>query len=182
LGTQVIENKQVPAFGFEKPGEGNTNDWLTPPELVARLGRFDLDPCGCVGMPWRLADTTFFLPEQDGLVLPWNGRVFCNPPYGPHISQWAEKMAEHRNGILLIYSRTETEAWSDIWKQADGFLFPFGRAKFLRPDGTPSKSGTAPSALIAYGENNVESIKNAGISGALLGGACWLDGMKISKF
>jgi hypothetical protein len=31
-------------FGFEKPLEGNTNDWLTPLELLKRLGTFDLDP------------------------------------------------------------------------------------------------------------------------------------------
>ena len=24
---------------------GRTDDWLTPPEIIAALGRFDLDPC-----------------------------------------------------------------------------------------------------------------------------------------
>jgi hypothetical protein len=53
-------------FGFENPVQGNTNDWLTPSGLPPRLGPFDLDPCGCPGMPWRIATTTFFLPEHDG--------------------------------------------------------------------------------------------------------------------
>jgi len=60
--------RQIPGFGYEKPNVGETNDWLTPPALLKRLGTFDLDPCGCVGMPWRTATTTYFLPEHDGLV------------------------------------------------------------------------------------------------------------------
>lgn len=32
-------------FQWEKAGEGETNTWLTPPELVKRLGKFDIDPC-----------------------------------------------------------------------------------------------------------------------------------------
>lgn len=32
-------------FQYEAAIEGNTNTWLTPPELVSVLGLFDLDPC-----------------------------------------------------------------------------------------------------------------------------------------
>ena len=32
-------------FQWEHAGEGETNTWLTPPELVKRLGKFDIDPC-----------------------------------------------------------------------------------------------------------------------------------------
>jgi hypothetical protein len=72
----------VGGFGFEKPNTGKANDWLTPLGLLQRLGTFDLDPCGCSGMPWRTATTTYFLPEHDGLTKPWDGRVWCNLPYG----------------------------------------------------------------------------------------------------
>lgn len=167
-------------FGFEKPHEGVTNDWLTPPSLVKMLGHFDLDPCACPVQPWKLADKNYSLPESDGLILPWEGRVFCNPPYGPHIGKWAERMAIHRNGIFLIFSRTETRAWEAIWKEANATLFPFGRTCFYLPSGERSKSGTAPSALLAYGEANVEALRNSGISGALVSKAQWLNGIKIS--
>lgn len=168
-------------FGFERPCEGATNDWLTPPELVRRLGHFDLDPCGCMGMPWKLADNVY-IPPQDGLALPWLGRVFCNPPYGDNIAAWADAMARHGDGILLIFSRTETDAWLGIWGAASAILFPHGRIAFLRPDGTRGvRGGTAPSALVAYGQENVSALRGAGIAGALVSGTDCLRGIRASR-
>jgi hypothetical protein len=169
-------------FGFEKQGEGETNDWLTPPDLVKALGEFDLDPCGCPGQPWLLAKKTYFLPANDGLKDPWVGRVFCNPPYGSHVGDWAERLRKHGNGIFLIFSRTETKAWEGIWQGCDAVLMPSGRIKFFRPDGSPAKTGTAPSALIAYGQNNVEALKTCGLAGALCVKPVYLKGKKASAF
>lgn len=153
-------------FGYEAPTEGNTNDWWTPPEIVDALGRFDLDPCAGAGQT-PLA-SRIYTPPQDGLTLPWEGRVWCNPPYGPHVGQWAERMAEHHNGIMLIFARVETRAWRGIWAGADAILFPFRRITFHRPDGNKAKSGTAPSAFCAYGLANVEALRHCGIEGALV--------------
>lgn len=52
--------------------------------------------------------------------------------------------------------------------EADGILFPFRRISFLKPDGSKAKSGTAPSALCAYGLHNVEALGLCGIEGALV--------------
>lgn len=167
-------------FGFEKPNTGETNDWLTPLDLVNLLGEFDLDPCGCPVAPYRVAKETYLLPDQDGLALPWHGMVFCNPPYGPEVGKWADKMASHRNGIFLIFSRVETKAWERIWSSGDAFLFPFGRIKFNRPNGEPSGSGTAPSALIAYGGEAVSRLYNSDIAGARVGKATIRGSMRVS--
>ena len=170
-------------FGFEKPNTGETTDWLTPPSLLQRLGTFDLDPCGCAGMPWRTAITTYFLPEHDGLAEPWFGRVFCNPPYGPNVGDWARRMAQHGNGIMLIFLRCETQAWQqDVFPNADAILFLSGRVHFYLPTGERGKSGTAPSALLAYGQNNVNALRSAGIAGALHLKAEMLHGIKASQF
>lgn len=166
--------------GHEKPNEGETNDWITPPAIVRRLGHFDLDPCACITSPWKLAENNFYLPDKNGLMEPWHGRVWCNPPYGPNIFDWANRMALHRNGIMLIFSRTETDAWKRIWKDADAILFPYGRCAFLLPDGKQAAQGTAPSSLIAYGEANVIALHDANISGAIVPKAKWRDGVKIS--
>lgn len=156
-------------FGYEKPNRGESVDWWTPPEIVQALGHFDLDPCAGVGQI-PLADKTYVLP-QNGLALPWHGRVFCNPPYGNGIERpWAEKLNDHGNGILLIYARTETVTWSHIWLTASAILFPFRRIVFCRPDGTKPNSGTAPSAFVAYGDNNVEALRHCNIEGALVTG------------
>ncbi len=171
-------------FGFEKPGKGKTDDWLTPLALSQRLGSFDLDPCDCAaGMPWRIATTTYFLPEHDGLIEPWYGRIFCNPPYWPNVGDWAKRMAAHGNGIMLIFLRTDTAAWQrDILPFADAALLLDGRVRFYRPSGERGKSGTAPSVLLAYGQNNVEALRNAGIAGALYRKAEMLHGIKASEF
>lgn len=35
----------------QRPHHGASDVWLTPPEIVADLGPFDLDPCAAVGQP-----------------------------------------------------------------------------------------------------------------------------------
>jgi hypothetical protein len=185
FGTLLDGNlsQNVGGFGFEKPNTGETNDWLTPLSLLQRLGSFDLDPCGCVGMPWATATATYYLPEHDGLVEPWFGRVWCNPPYGPNVSDWAKRMAAHGNGIMLVFLRTDTTTWQkDILPFADATLLLDGRVHFYRPSGERGKSGTAPSALLAYGQNNVDALRHSGIAGALYPKGEMLVGEKASRF
>lgn len=170
----------------EFKNEHAASDWLTPPQLVKRLGHFSLDPCACPGMPWKLADKVY-TPPEDGLSLPWGEgsscRIWLNPPYGSHVGNWARRMAAHRNGVMLLFGRTETQAWQEyIWPRADGILFPIGRVHFCLPDGNRALSGTAPSSLIAYGQNNVEALLNSGIAGALVPKAEMLQGTQVSEF
>lgn len=180
----MSEIQKQDGFGHEKSGEGATNDWLTPPKLIEMLGPFDLDPCASAkqanGEIWSTAKT-MYTPPQNGLLLPWEGRVWCNPPYGPHVGAWAKRMAEHGNGIFLIFSRTETTQWVTVWQGADAILFPYGRISFYLPTGIRAKSGTAPSALIAFGEENVRRLRSCGLAGALVLRAEMLSGKKVSK-
>ena len=169
-----------PADEFKN--EHAASDWLTPPQLVKRLGNFDVDPCACPGMPWKLAHKVY-TPPEDGLSLPWgegrSSRVWLNPPYGAHVGNWARRMAAHGNGIMLLFGRTETQAWQEhIWPRADAILFPIGRVHFCLPDGNRALSGTAPSSLIAYGRNNVEALLKSGIAGALVPKAEMLQGTR----
>jgi hypothetical protein len=134
-------------------------------------------------MPWQTAANTYFLPEHDGLTEPWHGRVFCNPPYGPLVAAWAKRMAEHGNGIMLIFARTDTSTWQrDVFPFADAMLLPEGRVHFYLPSGERGRSGTAPTAVLAYGESNVEALRNAGIAGAFFPKAEMLNGTKASQF
>jgi hypothetical protein len=134
-------------------------------------------------MPWSLATTIYFLPEHDGLVEPWSGRIWCNPPYGPKVGDWAKRMAAHGDGIMLIFLRSDTSTWQrDILPFADGALLLDGRVHFYLPSGERGRSGTAPSVLLAYGQSNVEALRNAGIAGGLYLKAAMLPGIKASTF
>jgi hypothetical protein len=91
-------------------------------------------------------------------------------------------MAEHGNGILLIFGRTETQAWQEhIWPFADAILFPQGRVRFWLPSGERADGGTAPSSLVAYSQRNVDALVNSGIAGALVFKARMISGTQVSQ-
>ena len=142
-----------------------THDWLTPPEILQALGAFDMDPCASQHQPWRTAATQYTI-EDDGLARDWVGRVWCNPPYGPHAEKFLKRMAEHGNGILLIFARTETRAFQEYcWNRADGMLFMAGRIKFRTPGGGAGGPAGAPSVLVAFGCENVTALRRSHIPG-----------------
>jgi len=57
------------------------DEWLTPPDILDKLGDFDLDPCAPEVRPWPTADY-HYTASDDGLSKPWFGTVWCNPPFG----------------------------------------------------------------------------------------------------
>lgn len=153
--------------GHHRPNEGESVEWLTPPEILHALGQFHLDPCCPADMPWNTADFAIS-PPQDGLGANWFGRVWMNPPYGSAaLGPWLEKLAEHGNGIALVFARTETKAFHSYgWQRASGMLFLRGRLHFHRLDGIKAKANAgAPSVLIAYGHANANVLRTCGIAG-----------------
>lgn len=152
--------------GHEKTRKGETDEWLTPPEIIKALGHFDLDPCSPVVRPWDTADFHNTI-ESDGLASGWFGRVWLNPPYGPETGKWLAKLAAHNNGIALIFARTETQAFFDwVWNCATAVLFIKGRLRFHRVNGEQSKvNAGAPSVLAAYGSGNAAILEKCGIVG-----------------
>lgn len=158
---------EIKAFSHENRKDGK-DEWLTPPEIIKSLGKFDLDPCSPIIRPWDTAKI-HYSEIDDGLSKNWTGRVFCNPPYKTS-TKWLKKCSEHKNAIVLIFVRTETKNWFNyIWDYADAILFLKGRITFLHVDGSkPKNAGGAPSCLIAYGQNNVLALQNSKIKGKLI--------------
>lgn len=145
---------------------GRTDDWLTPPGLLNKLGHFHLDPACPPSMPWTTAER-MLTPVEDGLSCEWAGRVWLNPPYSA-VGTWLDRMAKHGNGISLTFARTDTEWFSqNAFSRADAFLFIRGRLRFYQVDGVRArKDPGAPSVLLAYGEANVRALEQSGIAGA----------------
>lgn len=144
--------------------------WLTPPEIIEALGPFDLDPCAAPSpRPWPTAARHIELPE-DGLTTEWEGRVWCNPPFGQQTAAWLDRMAEHDNGIALVFARTDTIMFRDhVWPYADAIFFLQGRPRFYRPDGMQATGNSGgPICLIAYGEENHEALLYSRLPGALV--------------
>jgi hypothetical protein len=81
------------------------------------LGAIDLDPASCAEANATVGAATFYTKEQDGLSLPWRGRVWLNPPYCGEAGVFITKLLEeYRAGnvsaaiALLSASHTDT-AW-----------------------------------------------------------------------
>lgn len=148
-----------------------TDSWITPRWLIDRLAPFDLDPCASKPQPWPCADRQY--TEQDnGLLAPWSGFVWMNPPYGKQLGAWLNRLALHGNGIALVFARTDTAAFQDnVWPFADSILFLRGRLTFHRPDGSAPPEGHnsgGPSVLIAFGQIGSERLANCADLGALV--------------
>jgi len=152
---------------FER-SENTKTEWLTPPEMVKKLGEFDLDPCSPINPPFTHAITNYTI-EDNGLVKDWFGRVFCNPPYGNDMHLWLSKLEKHGNGIALVFARTETRLFFEhIWDKADGILFVKGRIRFYHVSGEQGGTPGAPSVFVAYGKENAKILKNCNIPGRYL--------------
>jgi hypothetical protein len=149
--------------GHSRGHRGNTIEWYTPPGIFEALGlTFDLDPCAPPGgLPWIPA-RRFYSLEDDGLSKAWSGRVWMNPPYGPHTALWMRRLAAHGDGIALVFARTETAWWNDSVPAAHAVCFIAGRLTFVDADRQPPRANAgAPSALVAYGQECAEAIAAA---------------------
>ncbi|MEO6364031.1 MAG: DNA N-6-adenine-methyltransferase [Caldimonas sp.] len=156
-------------IGSHQSARMKNDEWLTPPALIKALGEFDLDPCAPTTRPWPTARAHYDVLD-DGLSLPWIGRVWCNPPYGQESAAWLARLAEHGTGTALIFARTETALWFDhVWRRAHAILFLRGRLHFHYVDGRRAEANSgAPSALIAYGANDAAMLRASGLEGALI--------------
>lgn len=166
-GVGMVTGTKNKGFGYES-SRMLKDEWLTPPYILKALGDFDLDPCAPVKRPWETAKLHYTI-EDNGLTKPWAGRVWCNPPYGNMAAMWMRRLADHGDGIALLFARTETGMWfEEIWPKASAILFIAGRIKFYHVTGEEADSAGAPSALIAYGRENARILQESGIKGAFV--------------
>lgn len=143
-----------------------TVEWYTPPHVFDALGlRFDVDPCAPAGgVPWIPADLHYSIADN-GLMQPWEGRVWLNPPYGRAAGIWVAKLAEHGNGVALVFARTDTAWGQAAMRAADAVCLVSGRLSFI--DGTSASrkghNAAAPSMLLGYGDECAEAVMTCGL-------------------
>ncbi|MDE2107172.1 MAG: hypothetical protein KGL39_58745 [Patescibacteria group bacterium] len=144
------------------------NAWQTPPELVERIrtlfgGAIDLDPATTSRNPVQARRC--YTPAEDGILMPWAGRVYCNPPYGRTIAHWADKAITEaaKPGVqivMLMPARTDAQWFQRLAAACDGMLFFRGRLSFVGqhktdangnvdPRRTGKGAGAFPSVLVA---------------------------------
>lgn len=146
-----------------EPCVGGSDDWYTPREIFTALGAtFDLDPCSPGPGHWVPAQWIYTIAD-DGLNQPWRGFVFMNPPFGGRFGHvpWVEKFLTHGDGIGLVRAYTSSSWWHDLMPRCDAIVFPRGKTKFVRPDGSIGRSPGHGVALFACGARGCETLKRS---------------------
>ncbi|MDH6310002.1 phage N-6-adenine-methyltransferase [Dysgonomonas sp. PFB1-18] len=147
------------------------DEWYTPKEIIESLGVFDLDPATSIeAYNQNQSAKKIFTAKGNGLKQEWKGRIWLNPPYSnPLIQQFLTKMAEHNNGIALVFAKIEAKWFHDIvLTHATAIKFLYNRIRFYKPDGTQGMQPRNGSMLVAYGRNNAEILMNNKIKGKFL--------------
>ena len=137
--------------GIDEAHISDSDDYWTPPSIIQALGveRFDLDPASPPnGVPWIVAGK-IYTQADDGLVQPWYGLVWLNPPYSEP-APWIERLANHGHGIALLHADTATAWWHHQVLRGDVICFLRHRPRFVRGD---SSIGSArfPAVLVGFG-------------------------------
>jgi hypothetical protein len=156
-----------------KPNRGNgiipasnyTDDWWTSPlivELVRTLygGTIDLDPMSCREANLQVVQAAlFYTPDMDGLLHPWKGRVFLNPPWGDAQAASVKEraitkaLAEYKAGnmsecVIVLNANATTTAWFAPLFQFP-MCFPPQRIKHLQP-GDPTPASPPNGTVLVY--------------------------------
>jgi hypothetical protein len=132
-------------------------EWYTPYEHIEKarevLGDIDLDPASnALAQSWIQAGT-YYTADQDGMIQPWFGRVWCNPPYskeqpkGRKAPDWLEKaLSCYENGeieaAIVLLNRTGAAWYRQKKKRASAICEAWKRIQFLDATGTPRKGST----------------------------------------
>ncbi len=119
------------------------DDYYTPPHFVVMarnvMGSIDLDPAS-----HNQANKIHRIPniltmEDDGLIHPWSGNVWVNPPFS-NWKQWAAKIwCEYTSGrvdslIALCATRTLTAGhFQPLLSNSNAICIHTGRFSFIGP-------------------------------------------------
>lgn len=149
---EIKSNGMAVHFSSESP------EHYTPKEIIDAaievMGAIDLDPCSNSKDAPNVPALDHYTAADDGLSMPWFGRVYMNPPYGRVIGGWTEKLAaEYEAGnvteaIALVPGRIDTQWWQALGENYHA-CFVTGRLTFIGND----DPAPFPSTVFYFGEN-----------------------------
>ncbi|WP_215844542.1 phage N-6-adenine-methyltransferase [Acidithiobacillus montserratensis] len=136
-----------------------SQEWYTPPEIyrpiLSALQRedFDCDPAS-PHLDGPIPAQVRFTATENGLLQPWHGVVWLNPPYGRAIRLWVQKaLQEVQQGradciILLVPVRSDTQWWWALMEAGAEVAYLRGRIRFLQANGERAAASPFPSAIV----------------------------------
>ena len=137
------------------------DDLYTPKWIFDSLGlTFDLDVCASNNPNIVVPCYRRYTIEDDGLVSPWKGRVWMNPPFSQP-RPWAEKFLQHGNGVALLPLSGNSRWWRELWASEASVTMVKPNTGFINTEGEEKKIMYGIS-LWALGEENIKAIEAFG--------------------
>jgi hypothetical protein len=133
----------------------DTPEWYTPEHIIVKahqmLGGIDLDPASSDAANEMVQAAEYYTEHNNGLALPWRGRVWMNPPYGDVVGQWVNKLLlEYEDGniteaLALLPARPDTAWFAPLFQYPRCWVR--GRLRFVGAD----NSAPFPSVIVYLG-------------------------------
>jgi hypothetical protein len=126
--------------------------------VIACLGAIDLDPASNSQEIPNVPAARHYTVQDNGIVQPWVGQVFLNPPFGHDVERWFSKLYLERSAgrtteaIVLWKSATETAAWKTLTVLSCRVCFPSARIRFTGPSCEERTGPTFSPALFYVGD------------------------------
>jgi len=143
-----------------------SNEWYTPSKYIeaarAVMGSIDLDPASCELANQTVRAARYYTQEDNGLMQPWYGNVWLNPPYNSTDDcrfpqpTWAKRLQyEYRVGnveqaILLISAAVKQKWFHELLDFPMCFMLE--RIFFTRP-GKESEELRQGNTVVYFGDN-----------------------------
>ena len=154
------------AWGHNTPANysSETNEWFTPAAYLQSvrefLGEIDLDPASNAIANETVQAKEIYTANDNGLEMPWNGRVFVNPPYGVENGQslagqfCCKAIEEHAAGnaseVVILVNSVHSQKWqAPLYDYA--VCFVDHRIKFVNGDGGENENPTFQNIFIYLG-------------------------------
>lgn len=143
-----------------------SNEWYTPAKYIEAvrevLGTIDLDPASCEAANETVRATFYWKKSADGLLVPWYGSVFLNPPYGKtggesNAGIWTRKLKQEFDcgnvtaAILLINATPDRPWFQALLLDGHPVCFTDHRIRFIDEHGVQQRNPTHGNAFIYLG-------------------------------
>lgn len=138
------------------------NEWCTPTTLFdaldERFGPFELDAAANEFNTRCIRFNSFMEPDKH----PWQGRVFCNPPYSgsPRLKGWVEKAFDaacHGATVVMVLPAQINSSWFNMYAPRSHVIVPKGRIQFVAPPGVKASRAMHESIILVFDPKSVRA-------------------------